>query len=656
MTAPSRRRTRSRLAALILVGLGCALLGPAAAHVDARTRKPAVRNAATARKAKPARRPAAPAPQPKVTVSILHTTDLHGHLLPWDYETGKPVDDYGLSKIATLIGRVRAEPGARTLLVDAGDCIQGSALADLHDAGGPDRNPAGDGLPDPEMACMNALGYDAFTVGNHEYNFGLAVLERARAEAKFPWLSANTVKITPAGAGAYQAYVVKEVDGVRIGILGLTTPGIPSWDDPPHWAGLEFDDPLTTAQHFVPILRGMERCDAVVLVCHMGLEENDQGKPSPGQAPNENRVLAIARAVPGVDAIIMGHTHVMIPTRSEKGVLLTQAGRWGQALGRLDLTFERNPQGGYALTDKAASLLKVDASVPSDPRIEAIARPYHDRAEAYLKTVLAQAPAALSGANARLVDNPLLELIQRTQMEAGKADVSISPMFAPRVTIAAGPVTVRDAYALYPYENTLAVLDLTGADLKAVLEHAAEYYNTYDFGRSDRPVVNSAVQGYNFDVASGVSYTLDLMQPVGRRVKNLAWRGRPLAPEKHLRVVVNNYRANGGGGFDMLAGKPVLWRSEVPARDLLVEEIKKLGTIPSHVDGNWHAVPSWANDPAATRAGLELLVRRGVVNADSALAWGPSAPLTRLRYATWLEKLGGASARALLVATPGQKN
>ncbi len=648
MTARSRRPIRSRLTAVVLVGLGLALLGLAASHVDART-------ARTARKRAP--RPAAPAAPRKVTVSILNTTDLHGHLLPWDYETGKPVDDYGLSKVATLIARVRQEPGVRTLLVDAGDCIQGSALADLHAVGGPDRNLAGDGLPDPQMACMNALGYDAFTVGNHEYNFGLAVLERARSEAKFPWLSANTMKKAPAGAGAYQAYVVREVGGVRIGLLGLTTPGIPSWDDPPHWAGLEFDDPLLTAQHFVPILRGLEHCDAVVLVCHMGLEENDQGKPTPGQAPNENRVLAIARAVPGIDAIVMGHTHVMIPSRSEKGVLLTEAGRWGQALGRLDLTFEKNAQGaGYALTEKTASLLKVDASVPSDPAIEAIARPYHDRAEAYLKAVLAQAPAALSGANARLVDNALLELIQRTQLDAGKADVSISPMFAPRVSIAAGPVTVRDAYALYPYENTLAVLDLTGADLKAALEHAAEYYNGYDFGRSDRPLVNSAIPGYNFDIASGVTYVLDLRQPVGKRVQNLAWRGRALAPEKHLRVAVNNYRANGGGGYDMLVGKPVLWRSEIPVRDLLVAEIKKLGTITAQVDGNWRAVPAWANDPPAARAGLELLVRRGVVHADSALAWGPSAPLTRLRYANWLEKLGGGPARAQLVATTGQKD
>ena len=650
MTARPRRPIRSFLTALALVGLGCALLGLAPAPAGART-KPKKASHKTAAPAKPA-----PETPQRVTISILHTTDLHGHLLPWDYDTGKPIDDYGLSKVATLIERVRKEPGAKTLLVDAGDCIQGSPLADLHAAGGPERKPGGDGLPDPQMACMNELGYDAFTIGNHEYNFGLAILEQARSQAKFPWLSANTLKTGTVGAGAYQAYVVKELDGVRIGILGLTTPGIPSWDDPDHYAGLEFDDPLATAQHFVPILHEMEHCDAVVLVCHMGLEEDEQGKPVSAVFARENRVLAIARAVPGVDAIIMGHTHVQVASRTEKGVLLTQAGHWGRSLGRLDLTFERKTPGpGYTLTDRRASLLPVDASVTSDPRIEAIVRPYQERTEAYLRTVIAQAAAPLSSASARTEDNPLLDVIHRAQMAVGRADVSLAPMYNTKLSIAPGPITVRNAYTLYPFENTVRVIELTGEDLKAALEYGAGTCPGYDFGRSDQPAAAGIFQGFNFDVAEGVTYAVDLTRPTGQRIRNLAWRGRPLAPEKHLRVAVSNYRMNGGGGFDMLKGKPVLASSEVPTRELVVSEFKRLGTVNATVDGNWRMLPAWSGEPAAARAGLELLVRRGVVPADSALAWGPSAPLTRLRYATWLDHLAGPVARAQLVATPGQK-
>ena len=650
MTARPRRPIRSFLTALALVGLGCTLLGLAPRPAGARTRA----KQSAHKPAAPAK--AAPETPQRVTISILHTTDLHGHLLPWDYDTGKPIDDYGLSKVATLIERVRKEPGAKTLLVDAGDCIQGSPLADLHAAGGPERKPGGDGLPDPQMACMNELGYDAFTIGNHEYNFGLAILESARSQAKFPWLSANTLKTGTVGAGAYQAYVVKELGGVRIGILGLTTPGIPSWDDPDHYAGLEFDDPLATARHFVPILHEMEHCDAVVLVCHMGLEEDEQGKPASALFARENRVLAIARAVPGVDAIIMGHTHMQVASRTEKGVLLTQAGHWGRSLGRLDLTFERKSPGpGYTLADKRAGLLPVDASVPSDPRIEAIVRPYQERTEAYLRTVIAQAAAPLSSADARTADNPLLDVIHRAQMEVGRADVSLAPMFNTRVSIAQGPITVRNAYTLYPFENTVGVIELTGEDLKAALEYGAGTCTGYDFGRSDPPAAAGIFQGFNFDVAEGVTYTVDLTRPAGQRIRNLAWRGRPLAPEKHLRVAVSNYRMNGGGGFDMLRGKPVLASSEVPTRELVVAEFRKLGAVNATVDGNWRMLPAWSGEPAAARAGLELLVRRGVVPADSALAWGPSAPLTRLRYATWLDQLAGPAARAQLVATAGQK-
>jgi 2',3'-cyclic-nucleotide 2'-phosphodiesterase/3'-nucleotidase len=640
LTARPRRPLQFALVALALAGLAFSLPGFAA---PAKAKKKPARRVA----AKAPARPAAAAPAgKKVAISVLHTTDLHGHLLSWDYETAKPVDDYGLARVATLIRRVREEPNVHTILVDAGDCIQGSPLADLHAVGGPERKPGGDGLPDPQMACMNALGYDAFAVGNHEYNFGLTVLERARAEAKFPWLSANTMKTM--GGGAYQAYVVKEIEGVRVGILGLTTPGVPTWDDPAHYEGLQFDDPLETARHFVPILRGLERCDAVVIVCHMGLEENDQGRPSPGQAPNENRVLAIAREVPGVDAIVMGHTHTLVPSRTENGVLLTQAGRWGQALGRLDLTFEKKAASKWTLTDKRANLTRVDRTVPSDPAIEAIALPYHERAEQYLKTVIAQAAVPLAGADGRFRDNALLDLIHETQLEAGDADVSLAPMFNTRVAIPAGPVTVRDAFALYPYENTLAVLEVTGRDLKAALEHAAEYYVGYDFGRSDAPLVNSAMPGYNFDIAQGVSYTLDLQKPVGQRIVGLSWHGKPLSDDKKLKVAVSNYRVNGGGGYDMFKGKPVLFRSEMPTRDLLIGELRKHKTLTAAKDDNWRLVPAWVGEPQPARAGLELLVRRGIVPADSALAWGPTAPLTRQRYSAWLEKVAGPSARELL--------
>src|SRR5688572_25801166 len=200
----------------------------------------------------------------RVQITILGTTDLHGNINPIDYYTDKP-DNRGFAKVATLIKRIRKEQ-PNVLLVDSGDTIQGSPLASFHSRKNNVRT-------DPMMLVMNSLNYDAMAVGNHEYNFGLKVLEKARGEAKFPWLSANTYdKATQ--KPHYKPYVVKDVAGVKVGIIGLTTPGVPNWDNPPNYAGLEFHEPVPEARTWVPILRQQEKVDAVVIAMHMGLGED----------------------------------------------------------------------------------------------------------------------------------------------------------------------------------------------------------------------------------------------------------------------------------------------------------------------------------------------------------------------------------------------
>jgi len=597
--------------------------------------------AATKRSKKKSKaKPAAAVGPARVEVAVLHTTDLHGRIRAWNYDTGKPDPELGLPKIATLVQRVKAEMGARAFLVDAGDCIQGTPVPYVHAVGGADGVPGTGGRIDPQMAIMNAMGYEAFTVGNHEYNFGLDVLRKARSEAKFPWLSANSLRTDNPGAAEYQSYLVKVVDGVRIGILGLTTPGIPNWDDPEHWAGLTFEDPLETAKRMVPLMRERERCDAVIIVCHMGLEEDANGRMKPGQMPNENRVLAIARGVKGVDAIVMGHSHVRVEDRRENGVLLTQAGRWADGLGRMDLVFERGKDGKYALTAKKGAVLDVDASVPEDPAIVAIAKPYHDATEAYLSTVIAQCADTLDGRDARSRDNALHELIHAAQRKAVRADVSLSAMFNPRARLLPGPVTVRDAFALYPYENTLTAIELKGADLKAALEQSGRYYMPFDFGKTTGPVVNPDIQGYNFDTAEGVSYVLDLSKPAGERVRDLRRNGRPLGADETVTVAVNNYRVNGGGGFTMLKNGREVRPNRVPARPAVVSYLKELGRVQRTVDGNWRLEPGWVDENG--REPVERLVRRGVIPADSALVYELSAPLTHRRFADWVRKLGVA--------------
>jgi 2',3'-cyclic-nucleotide 2'-phosphodiesterase/3'-nucleotidase len=440
------------------------------------------------------------------------------------------------------------------------------------------------------MLVMSSLNYDAMTVGNHEYNFGLKVLEKARGEAKFPWLSANTydkAKQQP----HYKPYIVKEVAGARIGILGLTTPGVPNWDNPPNYAGLEFHEPVAEARKWVPILRDQEKADVVVIAMHMGLGEDLRtGEMSPGQVPHENEAIAIAKEVPGVDVIFMGHTHRDVPSVYINGVLLTQANHWGRHLARADLYLQREGV-GWRMYAKSARTIPSDDRVEPDPDVVKLAEPYDRETQAWLSRVIGESSEELTARDARFRDTAILDLIQKVQLDAGKADVSMVASFNAAARIAKGPVSVRDIAGLYVYENTLVVLEVTGQQLKDALEHSAKYFKEYVPGKSPSDLVDEKIPAYNFDIAEGVTYDLDISKPIGQRIQNLRFRGQPLSLTRKLRLATNNYRVNGGGGYNMYKNAPVVYRSSEEIRELIIDWLEKNKTVPVTPNNNWRIVP-----------------------------------------------------------------
>jgi 2',3'-cyclic-nucleotide 2'-phosphodiesterase/3'-nucleotidase len=517
----------------------------------------------------------------RVHLVILGTTDLHGNLFPVDYYTDKP-DNRGLAKIATLVRQVRKE-NPNVLLIDSGDTIQGTPLEYYH-------NKKNNAPADPMMLAMNALNYDSMTVGNHEYNFGLQVLEKARSEAKFPWLSANTYN-KGTNQNHYQPYIVKEVAGVRVAVLGLTTPGIPNWENAPNYAGLEFHEPLAEAKKWVPILRRKERADVVVIAMHMGLEQDLRtGEINPGQVANENRAIAIAQQVPGVDLIFMGHTHRDVPSVTINGVQLIQANCWGRHLARVDLYLE--PAGPrWRVIARAARTIAVDSSTVPDQEILRLGEPYNVETQAWLSRAIGESAVELTAAEARFRDTGILDLIQRVQLEAGKADLSMAAVFNAEARIAKGPVTVRDIAGLYVYENTLVVIEVTGQQVKDALEHSAKYFRPFEPGKSPAELVDEKIPAYNFDIAEGVTYTLNLAKPFGARIENLQFQGQPLGPTQKLRLATNNYRVNGGGGYSMYQGAPVVYRSSAEIRELIIDWVERHQTIPTEPSNNWKIVP-----------------------------------------------------------------
>jgi 2',3'-cyclic-nucleotide 2'-phosphodiesterase/3'-nucleotidase len=541
--------------------------------------------------------------QRRAWITILSTTDLHGNILPVDYYTNKP-DARGLAKVATLIKAARKENPAGTLLLDSGDTIQGTPLQYFH-------NKKNNAPPDPMMLTMSALKFDALAVGNHEYNFGLAVLEKARREANFPWLSANTYK-RGTNETYYQPYLVKELNDVRVGVIGLTTPGVPVWENKENFAGLEFRDPVEEARKWVGVLREKERVDVVVIAMHMGLESDMRtGEFSPGQVKNENVAWALARQVEGIDLILMGHTHREVPSlivnpestmystsvvegvRTQatpyfvNGVLLTQASYWGRHLARADIYLIHDVFKRWRVIAKSARTIAVNEKTETDAEIAKLVAPYDQETQNWLARVIGESRAELTAEGSLFQDTAILDLVQRVQLDVGKADVSMVASFNPQARLPRGAVTVRDIAGLYVYENTLVVLEVTGAQLKEALEHSAKFFREYEAGRTLAELVDDKIPAYNFDIAEGVTYELDLTKPHGARVQNLRFRGQPLDAAQKLKLATNNYRVNGGGGYTMYKGAPEVYRSSTEIRELIIDWVERERRVPAEPTNNW---------------------------------------------------------------------
>jgi 2',3'-cyclic-nucleotide 2'-phosphodiesterase/3'-nucleotidase len=513
----------------------------------------------------------------ELKITLLATTDLHGNLFPYDYYTAQPAAR-GLAKIATLIQTARAE-NPNNLLIDCGDTIQGTPMEAVYqEKGGP-------GLEhDPMMLAMNAIGYDAMVVGNHEFNFGLKNLAKARADAHFPWISSNIAVTLGAPVQAFAPYFLKTIAGVKIAVIGVTTPMIPAWEAEEHYRGYRFESGVDAVRRTIAEVREREHPDIVIVAAHAGLD---------GDA-KENMVRQIATEVPGIDAIVFGHTHQQLASLQLGEVLLMQPKNWGISLGQMDFVLQPKETSGWKIVSKSSRLIAVTRDTAADPKILEIGRPYHELAERYLSTAVAEAPVSLDSSLARVEDTALIDAIQQVQLFYSKADVSFASSFNSRVSVPRGPVTIRQIAALYVYENQLYAVQGSGKMVRAALENSARYYNTCASDCTRGPLINPQIIGYNYDMAQGVDYEIDLTQPAGRRIRNLRWHGKPLDDNQPLRIAVNNYRAGGSAGYSMFRDAPILWRSPDEIRDLVIQYYSEHKSLPAHPDNNWRVVPEAA--------------------------------------------------------------
>ena len=528
--------------------------------------------------------PGRPKPGEPFRLTVLGTTDTHGNVLNWDYFKDAEYDDaqhndVGLAKIATLVSAMRAERGrCATLMLDAGDTIQGTPLAYYYARIEPINSAKAP--VHPMAAAMNAIGYDAAALGNHEFNYGVDVLRKFQSQLNHPLLGANALYWNTTRA-AFPEFVIKRVlvgdhrghsadhrhdsaDAVRVGIVGLVTPGCAIWDKANLDGKISFNGIVEQAKIVIPKVKAAG-ADIVIVSCHSGADTSSSyGDALPWP---ENASTLLAQQVPDIDAILVGHAHVEIPQRfvtgpdGTKQVLLSEPLKWGERLTVMDLDLVRE-RGRWTVASSTATVLNAN-TVPEDPAVVQLVRQQHEKVRTYVNGVIGTSTAPMSAATSRYQDTAAMDFINYVQADAVRKALagsssaslpmlSIAAPFNPDAAIPAGNVTVRDVAGLYIYDNTLLGIVFTGAQVKDYLEFSAQYFKqisgTGPFVPSQltnavTPNAPGGTPDYNYDIMGGagssaaesLTYDIDIAQPVGSRIKNLSYAGAPIDPAGAVR-------------------------------------------------------------------------------------------------------------------------
>lgn len=517
-------------------------------------------------------------------LTLLHTSDLHGAVLATDDVTGNRAAG-SLAQVATLVAAVRAKVSHPVLVLDSGDAIQGSPLELFGHVRW--------GEPSPTIAAMNRVGYAAMAVGNHELNFGLEVLRRAERQAAFPFLSASILDHT-SGEPAFRPFLVVKAGEVRVGVLGLTTPAIPGWELPEHYRGLTFEAPDQVARRWLAELEPL--CDLVVVLAHTGFERDpSSGGEDPAANPAEDFAWRLAH-LPGVDLLLTGHAHRSIPPRRLGEAIVSQPGARARLVTRIDLELERSGP-GWRIASFAGENLPTGDLDP-DRVLSASLEPLHARVAATLDAPVGAVTAPIAVTGCRLADCAALDLVHAVQLEVSGAELSLAAVISDRTPeLAAGPVSWRWVHGFYVYPNSLVAVRLTGDQVKDVLEHAARYYDGLDCGAGGCVLVGDpAIPHYDVDSLAGLAYRVDPTRAEGERIRDLERDGEPVRGDAVFTMVINSYRAAGGGGFPHLARAPVVWRTSEEMTELIGDYLRRHAPLTPTADNNWRVAPDLAGE------------------------------------------------------------
>ena len=582
------------------------------------------------------------AKKPKtVTLKFIETTDVHGMFFPTNYTTGKAVGG-SMARVSSYVKSQRTTYGNNLILLDNGDILQGQPtnyywnFIDTQD-----ENIA--------ASVVNYMGYDAQAFGNHDIETGHNCYDKWNREVKCPILAANMIN-AETGHPYTNPYKIIEREGVKIAILGMTTPAVPNWLSESLWSEIRFEEMVSCTRKWVKTIKEKENPDLIIGLFHSGLKggiTNDEY--------DENATLAVALRVHGLDAIFYGHDHLsnfgFIRQYEEKtddypfyfitkdggpssavslsktdSVLIVNPGSNAYNVGEatITLTMQNNKVVSKKITGQLVSM----KSMPIDEEYMNYFADDIRRLQEYTTKKIGTFESSMNMGDAFFGSSAFIDFIHNIQMKTTGADISFTGPLAINTTINAGTVTTADMFNLYQFENTLYVIQMTGAEIKNYLEMSYGQWTNQMKSSDDHILLfddknNERNNGFknfygNFDSACGIDYTVDVTKPEGQKVNILKMsNGQPFDTTKMYKVAINSYRGNGGG--ELLtkgAGIPkeelnsrIIYRSELGLRHYLAEEIQKQGSVNPKPNNNWRFIPENLVAPAIQRD-RELLFKK----------------------------------------------
>ena len=563
--------------------------------------------------------PAAAKSKKTIHFKVIETSDVHGHFFPYDFMEKKPIKGT-LTRANTYINKEREKFGKdHLLLIDNGDILQGQPCVYWSNYVMPE---------DENLAArvINYMGYDAETVGNHDVEPGHKVYDKWIREVRCPLLGANIVKEgsddTARKENIYdglQPYSIHYVDGVKIAVIGMLTPAIPNWLNKSIWKGIEFEEMTSCARKWIKYLKDVEKPDLIFGLFHSG---KDGGIITPDY--EENASAAVAREVPGFDIIFFGHDHQVhnewITDVEGNQVLIIDPSCWAQnvAEAEIELTLKK---GKVIKKDIKGEIVSVRDEEIDDQMVSHFQKDI-DVVKTYVNRKIGTFENSIYTRDGFFGNSAFTDLIHNLQMQITGADISITAPLSFNSVIHKGVVCVSDMFKLYRFENLMFVLRMTGEEIHKHLEMSYGIWTNQMKSADDHiMLLNDEMNGdqqrsgfkyytFNFDSACGIDYEVDVTKPVGERVRILRMsNGEPFDKNKWYKVVMNSYRANGGGELlthgagipkDSLEGR-VIYHSPLDTRHYLMEEIEKMGTLNPQPNNNWKFVPEeWAK-PALER-------------------------------------------------------